>query len=135
MPKFTGDVHRRATGAIPLQTQESFSISQIHPHGNLLAVEHFVSNVNEDEFKTRWVLDDQGVEALYTEVYHQHAPQSINGSTLLKQFESGNRFHPFGCSALDMLLQGGLRQGQVVELYGDSGEHKQVISSSKTTIP
>ena len=93
-------------------------------------MEYFVSSVNKDELKNRWGLDDQRVEALYAEVSHQHAPRSVNGSALLKQFEGGARFHPFGCSALDGLLLGGMRQGQVVELYGDSGERKQLVSSS-----
>jgi len=60
----------------------------------------------------------------------EHTPPAVDGSFLLSQIEKKTRFLPFGCASLDALLEGGLREGQVLELYGDSGSGKTQLCLS-----
>ena len=70
----------------------------------------------------------------YETVSLQYAPPVTNGTSLLQQIEQDIRFLNFGCLSIDKLLEGGAREGQVLELYGESGEQAQHNPNGNTPI-
>ncbi|XP_078444994.1 DNA repair RAD51-like protein [Wolffia australiana] len=61
----------------------------------------------------------------------QHRPW-LNGLELLEDAQTRKRFLPTGCQRVDLLLQGGLRAGQLVELVGPSSSGKTQLCLQAT---
>jgi len=68
---------------------------------------------------------EERLEQLYREV----APQILDGPAIENQLSQLN-FLPTGCDGVDDLLGGGLRQGQVTELTGETGTGKTQLCLS-----
>ncbi|CAA7398154.1 unnamed protein product [Spirodela intermedia] len=65
----------------------------------------------------------QGIAQVLSIIDRQHQPW-LNGLELLEDAQMKKRFLPTGCQWVDSLLQGGLREGHLVELAGPSSSGK-----------
>lgn len=52
------------------------------------------------------------------------SPSFVDGLQLYNLFSSGLRLLPTGCDSIDQLLRGGVREGQVTEIVGESASGK-----------
>lgn len=66
--------------------------------------------------------DRDALRNAYNEVLRRYAPVQTPASSLLDDVESRVRFLPTGCAAIDRLLYGGVREGQLTEIYGETGK-------------
>ncbi|KAK9843141.1 hypothetical protein WJX74_007628 [Apatococcus lobatus] len=66
---------------------------------------------------------------------HQLAPAVKNGAQLMVQLQQEVNILPTGCSSLDELLRGGLREGHIIELTGEpaSGKSQACLLAAVTT--
>lgn len=71
------------------------------------------------------VVNEAALREAYEVVSLHHAPPITRGTALLRQIEESVRFLNFGCQSIDQMLEGGAREGQVLELYGESGAQQQ----------
>ena len=55
------------------------------------------------------------------QIRERHAPAAVSAADLMHRIVHSTRVSPLGCASLDALLDGGVREGQVLELFGDSG--------------
>ena len=69
------------------------------------------------------------LQEAFDSVRLKFAPLVIPGTALLQQIESNVRILPFGCQPIDIMLEGGFREGQVMEIYGESG--RQTVGKKK----
>uniref|UniRef100_A0A1D1Z4W9 DNA repair protein RAD51 4 n=2 Tax=Anthurium amnicola TaxID=1678845 RepID=A0A1D1Z4W9_9ARAE len=68
----------------------------------------------------------QGMAQVLSVVDRQHQPW-LNGMDLLGDAWRNKRVLPTGCQGVDLLLQGGLREGLLVELVGPSSSGKTQV--------
>ncbi|KAK9123562.1 hypothetical protein Sjap_013164 [Stephania japonica] len=68
----------------------------------------------------------QGITQILAFIDTQHKPW-LNGLELLEDARQNKRLLPTGCQGLDLLLKGGLREGQLTELVGASSCGKTQI--------
>ena len=92
---------------------------------DLAAVERFLTTDTDLTYGYTHPINEDALKEAYENVLSRHAPQIISGTDLLCQIESKIRILPFGCESIDAMLEGGFREGQVLELYGDSGIKKK----------
>ncbi|KAI7733449.1 hypothetical protein M8C21_014508, partial [Ambrosia artemisiifolia] len=97
-----------------LSTVEDFLVHDVH---KLVASAEQLSN--SDGLK-------QGINQLLSIVETCHQPW-MNGLVLLEDREQNKHCLSTGCKSLDVLLQGGLREGHVTELVGPSSSGKTQV--------
>lgn len=68
--------------------------------------------------------DENALRSAFNFVLDHCTPPVQNGAHLLRHVQKVTRFLPFGCKPIDDMLQGGLREGQILELYGESSSGK-----------
>jgi len=88
---------------------------------DLAAVERFLTTDTDIAYGHTNAINEEALKEAYENVRSQHAPPVLSGTDLLSQIESTLRILPFGCESIDAMLEGGFREGQVFEIYGDSG--------------
>jgi hypothetical protein len=88
---------------------------------DLAAVERFLTTDTDVAYGHTSSINEEALKEAYENVRSQHAPPVVSGTDLLSQIESTLRIIPFGCKSIDDMLEGGFREGQVSEIYGDSG--------------
>ena len=91
-----------------------------HTHPVAPAVERFlVAPLDAGALPTDAQRD--ALAALYRLVQQRYAPPLLSGTALLRRLEA-SLLLPTGCAPIDQqLLRGGLRQGQLTEVCGDTG--------------
>lgn len=92
---------------------------------DLVAVERFLITDTDIACGNTNAINEEALKEAYDNVRSQHAPPVVSGTDLLSQIESKLRILPFGCESIDAMLEGGFREGQVLEIYGDSGIIKE----------
>jgi hypothetical protein len=111
-------------------------------------VEHLLTSFTDVE--ASWQADERGMEidgggggasfaaapgALLRHAAAALAPAPWDGNALLAVLRDSFRLLPTGCDALDALLNGGVREGQVTELAGESGAGKTQARSQRPAAP
>ena len=86
----------------------------------MIAVEQFLT-VSGSSNLTDNKTDVKALQDAFNEVLNYYAPNAIRASSLLDDIKKKVRFLPTGCRNIDALLFGGVREGQVTEIYGESG--------------
>ncbi|KAK9817811.1 hypothetical protein WJX72_002565 [[Myrmecia] bisecta] len=107
---------------LPLETAEVEELARHYP-----SVEHFCSRLDDPAFPTDDKQQTRKQQALG--VLHQHilthvAPPVQSGLSLFAHLRDDVRLLPTGCTSLDGLLRGGLREGTMTELVGESASGK-----------
>lgn len=107
----------------PLRYPTTASCTTIPPRPARLirAVENFITSSLQDLFPGGEIGNEDVLTQALNLVHQWHAPRAVPASELLRAIETKTRFLPFGCATIDALLDGGLREGHVTELCGDSG--------------
>lgn len=72
-------------------------------------------------------------EILLEQIANKHAPQVLTGVELRAQLQA-TRVLPTGCKTLDTLLRGGVREGHLTELCGDSGSGKTQLCMTAAAV-
>ncbi|EFJ52146.1 hypothetical protein VOLCADRAFT_103167 [Volvox carteri f. nagariensis] len=80
-------------------------------------------------------IDDGTLAAVEAVLEARLAPQWCSGATLMHELRHSIQVLPTGCAAIDTLLGGGLREGTLVEVAGETGSGKTqlCLSAAATT--
>ena len=94
-----------------------------------LLVEQLVKAATDDQVPTELLENEQRLREVLGIVQESCAAQEQNGKDMLEQMAGMEsiRFVPCGYREIDDMLEGGIREGQVTELYGASGSGKTQI--------
>ncbi len=94
-------------------------------------MERFLATDTDHALGTANTINEHALKEAYETVRLQHAPPVVSGADLLDQIEAHTRVLPTGCDSIDAMLEGGCREGQVLELYGDSGNKENTQTKKK----
>ncbi len=95
---------------------------------DLAAVESFLATDTDVTYGHTTAINEDALKEAYENVRLHHAPPIVGGTDLLLQMQTKGRILPFGCASIDDMLEGGFREGQVFEIYGDSGMRDKKIN-------
>lgn len=88
---------------------------------DLCAVERFLATDTDASINTVGV-DEEVLRQAYEAVRLAHSPPVVGGADLLQRVAAEARLLSTGCRSIDAMLDGGFLEGQVNEIFGDSGE-------------
>mmetsp|Transcript_571 Transcript_571/g.1723 ORF Transcript_571/g.1723 Transcript_571/m.1723 type:complete len:330 (-) Transcript_571:687-1676(-) len=94
-------------------------------------VQSFLLNPLAKPFQTNKAgPSQQAVDSLSACIAMHIAPRVCNGQELLERVSNRTRLLPTGCDSVDQLLRGGLREGQMTEVAGESASGKTQLCLS-----
>ena len=88
---------------------------------DLCAVERFLV-IDTDAGIDAAGVGEHALREAYEAVKLAHAPPVVGGAALLQRVAAEARLLSTGCRPIDDMLDGGFLEGQVNEIFGDSGE-------------
>ncbi|KAF8395059.1 hypothetical protein HHK36_018998 [Tetracentron sinense] len=96
-----------------------FSVEDFLVHDLYVLVAFAERQSNSKELK-------QGITQVLSIIDNQHQPW-LNGVEMLEDAQQNKHVLSTGCEGIDLLLQGGLREGQLTELVGSSSSGKTQV--------
>ncbi|WPT10974.1 DNA repair protein RAD51-like protein 4 [Picochlorum sp. SENEW3] len=89
-----------------------------------------------DEDVPEWILNDESQRGTLEEALHSvqaRAALRMNGKDLIRSMEN-SRCLPLGCTKIDEMLQGGLLEGHLMEVFGDAGTGKTQLCHTAAAV-
>lgn len=103
------------------------------PHRKLVRL---LVTARGDEDVPEWILTDESQRGTLEEALHSvqvRGASRVNGKDLIRSMEN-SRCLPLGCTKIDEMLQGGLLEGHVMEVFGDAGTGKTQLCHTAAAV-